>query len=86
MALTSPEAQAPTEVPPMSQMTDNPVTRATAIAESERVQGVISEQQARIAEYDAREAQKPTLDDQMNELQGIKPDIEITYPTEEATQ
>lgn len=85
-ALTSPEAQAPTEVPPMSQMTDNPVTRATAIAESERVQGVISEQQARIAEYDAREAQKPTLDDQMNELQGIKPDIEITYPTEEATQ
>ena len=85
-ALQSEEAQAPTEVPSVAQMPDNPVTRSIATTEFDRQQAVIAEQQGRIAEYDAREAQKPTLDDQMNDLQGIEPDIEVTYPKEETAQ
>lgn len=40
------------------------------------------------AEIEAQEAQQPTpsLDDQMNALQGITPDIQITYPKSEGIQ
>lgn len=77
MAVTSPEVQAPTEMGPV---TDNPASRAAAIAYNDKKQASINEQMGRIEEYDAEMARRNTLEDQMNELQGIKPDIEITYP------
>lgn len=48
----------------------------------------IFEQKKRIEEYDAYMAnQNRSVDDQMNELTGVQPDIEVTYPnTPETTQ
>lgn len=77
MALTSPEVQAPTGMGPV---TDNPVSRAAAVAYNDKKQASIQEQQRRIQQYDAEMAKRNTLEDQMNQLQGIKPDIDITYP------
>ena len=80
MAVQSEQARAPTE---MSPILDTPATRQSEVAQMDRREQVISEQKARIAEYDAAMANRPpetpgSVDDQMGAL--IKPDIEVTYP------
>lgn len=60
-----------------------------SIEQFQKREQAIEEQKSRIAAYDKEMAEREStgsLDDQMNKLQGIKPDIEVTYPKTEGIQ